>query len=259
MTYKSPKHSSNIETLLAPPSQPDNRTNVPVILHQEEVNQTRQQTRSPVYAILGSFFLSAGVAATTGYAYFKELGPFQPKQISSPIPSASPSVEISPPTSEPKPLPTIIDTSEKLQMVLKAANIKATAENFQKTAEDNYYMGGLAVEPMLDENGAPQYRWVALRGQQFSNFKDEDILVATMTKNPRFSSKLRHLGIQPSSTTTDIENPAIEYHYYHCTTPKSAGIASISIVNDRERNLTLYPLHLPVCKSHPEENPQPLE
>lgn len=258
MNTKSPKHSTNAETLIDQAPLSKNRTHVPVILHPEEVNQTRQQTRSPIYSIVGSFFLSAGVAAGAGYAYLKQLGPFRPENITTTIPSSS-SAEINAPAPELVSLPRIIDTSDKLQIVLKAGNIKATAEDFQKADQNNLYMYGLAVEPILDQNGAItdplEYRWATLKGQQFSNFNDEDILIATMVKNPKLLPKLRYLGIQPMATAQDTENPSIKYHYYHCTKPGSAGIASIAIVNDRERNLTLYPLRLPVCKPEEAANP----
>jgi len=229
--------------------------NTPVVLH-EDISQARQETRLPVKRIIGTFFLSAGIAIGTGYAYYKHIGPFSSSQ-PAPSPSASSSGQAATKAPETPELPKRIDTPEKLDIVLKAANVHISAADFEKSQQKNIHLGALVLEPIVDESGNPTepftYKWVPLKSQIMVPLKDEDILVATLNKQPQSTNKIGHLGVQPMATTTDKQNPQIEYHYYHCLQAKNPGIASIAMVTEVGRNLTLYPLRLPVCKKNSEE------
>lgn len=252
---KLPEHSKTADTLL-PTDVPRTQSNL-IISNRPEMGVERQQqaTRAPIKAILGSWLAGLG-ALYMGAAYNYHWVPFNHSETAN-IPSASPSSSADKAPVKVKP-PEHIETDADFKTLLNYYEIKASPEDFQKFASGNQYFNGLKFvfdEEQSDPSDQIKYHWEGLENKKFTSLKRNDIIVAVSVKAPRYEALVDTIGVKPKAKVTDQNTT---YFYYRCIPTKGASIASVVIRDPQRpgRNLSLFPLQLPICI---DDQPVPVE
>ena len=235
-----------------------NGTDVPVSMsgrpgRPDELAKTREAARFPMKTFIASWIVGGALIGGVGVHLTTGWNPFKKDQPAESVPTASPSSSADQPPEEMK-LPAVVDSPQKLMEVIEKTKIQPGTSDFSKSPKVNYYLGAVRLAVAMDSEGKPlepfTHRWETMEAQKFTPFNNDDMIVATLFNNATYASRLKYLGIQPVTFVADKDNPLIVYHYYRCVGPKSAGIASIAITDERgKKNLTLYPLKLPECKT----------